>query len=555
MKPPHLYWASRQVCDEQFAYDKGARDLMHALSGKEECAGKGADVFATAYAEVAALFLQVWGKSVVSVGGVAVGLTVTANNYVAADWYTDKKQYGPPPRTQPPAVITTPPHYGTAADLKWRGTGADSSSAVVRITGHVPDFIADVTQGAVDQALRLGKLYEITPGAHAYAGQLHDVAGAWRQAGTAALKSGDSLTGTVGHLTDKGNGEWQQAMNMFCQSVWGTTPYGGTRYGHGQDWRTNPGIDPKDRRPILTVLNDTAVAVAKACEDLVAAAATVTDIAQRAAVSAARAMLEDTLKSMENPLRDLLDLSPVGAEALTAQMVMSFRSHMDYAGVNHAVEAYLDTCGGIATTLKDLVPALEEASLSAPTFNAEEARAEGYGSRSLNEFKNEHLPWDAHGDSSGAYPISLDGEEWLDGAHTLDRHVGLTDAQLVQRLRDDLKKPPRAGWPAGQPKIPSASSFTDFASAQLLTQYCIDCKQGDIDAWLYGDPSKASDEFEIPDTPYGVTGRGVDKADFKAKGLEAPVHDDYGVKMRLIRAPGLVPPFIVSTSMPWQPES
>lgn len=42
--------------------------------------------------------------------------------------------------------------------------------------------------------------------------------------------------------------------------------------------------------------------------------------------------------------------------------------------------------------------------------------------------------------------------------HTLDKHVGKTDAQLAQRLRDQGSAP-TAAWPNGKPSIGAASTF------------------------------------------------------------------------------------------------
>jgi hypothetical protein len=65
--------------------------------------GWGADSFADRYGIVAGKFLELWAKSVVSVGGVAVGLTQTANNYVLADGAAGKGKGAPPEEKQPPA--------------------------------------------------------------------------------------------------------------------------------------------------------------------------------------------------------------------------------------------------------------------------------------------------------------------------------------------------------------------------------------------------------------------------------------------------------------------
>lgn len=554
VQPAHLYYTSYEVRDEQFAFNDGAKKLVDSL-GKKELAGRGSgpDAFAAAYAKVAKRFLEVWGRSVVSIGGAAVGFTVTANNYVSADWFSNKKQYGPPPRKEPPVVIDRPPAYGTVADLKWTGTDQDSGSAVVRALGHVPDFLASHLEKAIDQGLRLGKMYEITPGPQR--DDLNDVAGHWKTAGRAAVTSAKRLSGLIETITDDQNSEWQGAMNSFCQTIWGTTAWGGTRYGHGQDWRTNATVAPADRQPILTVLHKTASAVEKACHDLLAANKTATDVSEPAAIHAAKEMIKDMAKNaVTNPLRGLADLTPFGAVDLTAQMVKSFRSHMDYSGINAAVDTYNDTCHDIARTLLDLLPALDEAYLSAPTYQAEEARTEGFGARALTDFSKDH-PWSGKG-GSGKYDIDLASSEGLDGSHTLDKHVGKTDQQLAQRLRDDLKKPPRPGssWPYGQPKIGFASTFKNTQSAQDLTQYCINQNSSRISEWLAKPPAPGEPlDIDVSHAPDGAaTGRSIDRHDFRTDGMDSAdkATDVYGVSTRLKYNKDLHPPFTVTSSMP-----
>jgi hypothetical protein len=65
--------------------------------------------FTTAYLKVAERFLEVWAKSVVSVGGAAVGFTSTANNYAAADAATNPSPTGQPTHRPAPHVIDKAP--------------------------------------------------------------------------------------------------------------------------------------------------------------------------------------------------------------------------------------------------------------------------------------------------------------------------------------------------------------------------------------------------------------------------------------------------------------
>lgn len=59
------------------------------------------------------------------------------------------------------------------------------------------------------------------------------------------------------------------------------------------------------------------------------------------------------------------------------------------------------------------------------------------------------------------------------GGHTLDRHVGLTDRQLAERLRRE-------------PSIGAASTFVDRRTAERAVAATLDHHRGRIDRWLAG---------------------------------------------------------------------
>ncbi|MEU9440665.1 hypothetical protein AB0D42_07000 [Streptomyces sp. NPDC048304] len=258
LKPQHLYYPSAVVRDGQFDYDKGATVLVNALNQYSQSAGtgRGPDAFAKAYMQIAEKFVEVWAASVVSVGGVAVGLTLTANNYQAADW-ASRGMNGPPPHRTPPVVIDKAPNYGKINDIKWSGTGRDVDSwAISGALGEIPDFLAGAIRPAIEYGLNLGKTHEITPGARE--GDLKGMASAWQEAGKTALKAGDTFTSAIEYMTDpRGSNEWQSAMKSFCQTIWGTTAWGRTRDAQGQiaqqggrSWKTSGTIAPAQRRPI-----------------------------------------------------------------------------------------------------------------------------------------------------------------------------------------------------------------------------------------------------------------------------------------------------------------
>ncbi|MGW7171209.1 hypothetical protein ACWGH3_39400 [Streptomyces sp. NPDC054884] len=92
------------------------------------------------------------------------------------------------------------------------------------------------------------------------------------------------------------------------------------------------------------------------------------------------------------------------------------------------------TAGGDGLT--KLKPALEEAKRSVPTYAAEEARAEVFGARSLNDFKTEHQYIRDADEKNHFYALDLAGQEGIHNSHVIDKHVGKSDEQLAQRLRD-----------------------------------------------------------------------------------------------------------------------
>jgi hypothetical protein len=79
--------------------------------------------------------------------------------------------------------------------------------------------------------------------------------------------------------------------------------------------------------------------------------------------------------------------------------------------------------------------------------------------------------------------------------HVLARHVGLTDAQLRQRLAD-------------QPKVGAASTFKSETAAQDFVQDAINSHQNEIDQWLSKQPPDDPTEGWIYTPPGGdvVTG-------------------------------------------------
>ncbi|MFE3826236.1 RNase A-like domain-containing protein [Streptomyces sp. NPDC059092] len=562
IRASHVYYTAELLCDEQFAFYSAAIRLSDdSDQGQAAGKGEGPDAFAAAYDKVAKLFLEVWGRSIRSIGGVSVGLTQTANHYQASDWYA-RRQQGPPPRRELPSVLGNI-RCKPVTSVKWTGTGDDSDIPGVAEAGNFPDLVADLARPAIKEGLRLGKTHDITPGADAEG--LRSIGSAWHRAGEDAKKSAKNFADIISYLTDEGNSEWQAAMNGFCQSIWGTTAWGEPRNpdgtavpkgaSGGREWRTNPSKKPGERQPIIEVLQKTANAVKKEFDLLATVKDTTTETTSRLGGEAARATARDLTDL------DLGELTRLAAGAAFIEIVLTFRSYMDKSGVDAAVDKYQKAFHESATALLGLLPELEEAYQSAPTYEAQEARAEAFGARSMDEFKPRHR-WTNEGDAAqGIYQIDLASSEWLNNSHTVNKHVGLTDDQLAQRLRDDLKKPPRPGteWPHGQPMPARASTFTDLDSAQRLTQYTIDKNSAKIESWLAGQPDPQNKRLDItvphPANPDEISGRAIDKFEMKNSPFPSDKAVDVkGVETRLAYDPDLDPPFTVVTSMPMTPK-
>ncbi|MEJ8660456.1 RNase A-like domain-containing protein [Streptomyces sp. MS1.AVA.4] len=195
--------------------------------------------------------------------------------------------------------------------------------------------------------------------------------------------------------------------------------------------------------------------------------------------------------------------------------------------------------------------ALDEAHRSAPTYAAEEARAQAFGARALNEFRNEHHYTTDDDQKNHFYAVDLANAEGLYGGHSVDKHVGKTDEQLAQRLRDQ-----QVVRPDGSVRPEAASSYKDLASAQRLTQETLD-DMGNaekIERWLDRlERQPAANErstLTLDKSFTDITGRTVTRADYDRDGLQAGGSDTRGVNVVLRYKRGLEPPFIVLTSMP-----
>ncbi|MET8982500.1 hypothetical protein ABZX85_43665 [Streptomyces sp. NPDC004539] len=234
VQPQHVYYASYQLRDAQYDFADQARNLVGALDGYEHAVGcgSGPEAFAKAYAEVAALFLDVWNRTTAGVGGAAVGLTVTANNYAAADHATNVLVPAVPATPRPPDVLKNSGTTGPVAQLGWGASQGDDgwgNAVIDEVSGALSEIGAHILRPILEHALRHGKVAQITPGGDDTA--LPKIATLWRRAATDATTSASAFDTALASITNPapGNDEWQGAMRQFCSAMWGTTAWGKER--------------------------------------------------------------------------------------------------------------------------------------------------------------------------------------------------------------------------------------------------------------------------------------------------------------------------------------
>ncbi|HET6359970.1 RNase A-like domain-containing protein [Streptomyces sp.] len=533
--PTQLYGVSGNVAFQQETLHKGANSFLDELERYPDGGGYGtaAWAFSTAYRKVGNRFLDVWARSVLSVGGAAVGFTTTANNYAAADAATHPSGNATPTHQAPPTVIDKLPKYRSVTDLKW-GDLDEGQDVWEKVLEGLEAGVLAIMRPLLEDACRFGKAAEILPLPNHH--RLDSISKAWLLPGISAGTVDGNLTAALTGITNQTNTEWYTAMRTFCSSIWGTTDWGKSREGHvwSHDKAGNTGMS----HPILSVLIDTCdgvsdavMAFARAAEDV---RSDLHDIYWRA--------VRDALPHVDT--KDGIGLKDVksvikGIGKMGKSLAGGIVLEIDEEALNAAVEAYNNRVQRQVPELNKLLPALDEAFLSAPTFLAESARAEAFGARALNDFKKSQL-YTVPGDdeSNHKYPLDLANQEGIGNSHVIDKHVGKTDEQLEQRLRDQqvIRN--------GDIRPKAASTFDDLESAQKLTQAVMDDpnNQRKIDNWLNGNPGESS-KRNIGLTFNDPTGRTWDRGDSSA-------HDAYNVIVTLKPVPGGHPPYVVLTSMP-----
>lgn len=470
VEPSELSTVAKSVALQQGMLHKAANDLVYDLVEFMDCGGYGtaAEMVSAAYVKVGNRFLDVWAKTVTSVGGVAVGFVTTANNYSMAEAASHPSGNAPPVQFPLPQVIDTPPRYQRIPDPKWGDMDDYSSGLISWLLEGVPDWAMDIVRDLLDNVYRWGKAGDILPLPDYL--QLDKIALAWLKPGFAITQIESTLTWTIGSISDPNNGEWQAAMRQFASSLWGTTAWGTSTAGY--EWKhDSAGGQGAGSHPVMSVLWDTTQEVSQ----IMRAYAEAGEKMGREVARVYREAVWDALPDIADGL-DMNDVKKIGKGilGLGRELGIGITLKIDTGAINAAVSLYEGELLGLTSDLNRLIPALDEAYRSAPTYHSEEARSQAFGARSLNEFKPEHhfsVPGQDPDDIY--YPMDLAAQEGMFGSHPIDKHVGLTDDQMIMRLRD-------------QPNVPDASSFTDLPSAQKYTQDVLrdDANENRIAAWI-----------------------------------------------------------------------
>ncbi|MFC7973637.1 hypothetical protein ACFUT3_00020 [Streptomyces cinereoruber] len=163
VKPSDLWSVSGRVAVQQDFLMRGANKLLDELRKYPDAGGAGSEAqkFAQAYKKIGDRWLEVWGRSVLGVGGVAVGFTETANAYTKADAASHPK--GKPAEQRPlPVVVDKAPDFGSVPDIKW-GDDDGGDDFVRGLMEGVPEIVRDVLQPLCKNVFRLGRVADVHP--------------------------------------------------------------------------------------------------------------------------------------------------------------------------------------------------------------------------------------------------------------------------------------------------------------------------------------------------------------------------------------------------------
>ncbi|MEE1794882.1 hypothetical protein PUR28_29595 [Streptomyces sp. BE308] len=463
-----------------------AGELAGVLAGLAGAGGRGAAASALSdeYVRIANLFFTAHAKTVAGIGGASLGFTRTANAFGAADTasHPDSPSFAP---RQPPSVIFIEPVYEQVPRLG-HGGGGGIDEVLDSLAGDFGDAMMAVMRPLIETALP-SRAVEVMPLPDYL--RLDKVSWAWHKYVMPAGTVANQLTGTVQQVTDTSpgaNSDWHEAMLRFSSSLWGTTAWGQQR--EGQRWGHDvPGNGMS--RPVLGVLTNTAEQLAMALRLYAEAAKAVRDRLRELL----RQAITDALKFIDTHSGPWDNIKRVSDRIwkIIGSASVAIVLNINVPEVNAAVDRYEEQLQQQRTTIGNLASALEEAILSVPTFTSEMSRAESFGARALVEFNPDYMQQIRANAPPGArrYPILLASMEGAGGAHTADRHVGLTPEQLNQRLRDE-------------PKRDSTSSYSSLDAAQRHTQAALDDVQKgrEIKRWL---TNRRKDAVHDPTATFG----------------------------------------------------
>ncbi|WP_330279875.1 hypothetical protein OHO83_27930 [Streptomyces sp. NBC_00569] len=554
VKPSTLHQVAGGFAGEQTPFDKAAKNLIKELKEYPDAGGYGTapQAFAASYLKAGNRYLEVWAKAVVSIGGAAVGFATTANNYSKAEAANDASGKTKPQTQPPPVVIDKAPDYGSVPDLKW-GDDDGGDDFIRSLLECIPDVVWHLIRPLLEHAFRWGKVAEVYPYPQQH--YLNSLSQSWADMTKSLSWAEGNLTGQMYGITQQSNSEWHDAMRQFCSSLWGSTAWG--KQTANYEWKHDSAANQKPSHPVMTVLFDTAMKISDLLREFAEAAVYVNGEVWDIYFDAVKKAVGDIDLSDGVDLKDLKEGAKGVGRFLKglakggAELSVEITLNIDTAALNRVVEEYNRRVNALVPQLNALMEALDEAHRSAPTYAAEEARAESFGARSLNDFKQEHTYTKDADEKNHFYAIDLANAEGLYGGHSVDKHVGKTDEQLAQRLRDQ-----QLVRPDGSVRPEAASSFTNMASAQRFTQETLDDidNAGKIERWLdrlERAPTANERSTLTLDKPFtDVTGRTVTRGSYDADGLKAQGADTHGVNVVLRYKRGLEPPFIVLTAMP-----
>lgn len=496
MDPEQLWDAATKVTRLRDAFITSCHGYTSTLAGLGNMAG--GDVVgiyvAGLYDPLAYETTQALGDLMNSIGGVIEGFITSANTYEAAEHASTHGASGSPKQVTVPAY--GPERFARPApscsagyqDIETLGENFVTTTAALPIKDPIGTLTAWVPKGHQDRLLSAAAAWR---GIASHVDRLNQDLNTVLDELT--VDTSMSTTGRggqwAGKLTSNQVSAWRAAMTKFCARIWGK-----------KAWGTGG-------------LPDHPLGLAAVCAEKLA------DLCdqQRHAIDATRSALERRF-----------------TEGLIATIIGALLTDVTF-GISDFVAEFIDEdliadCVAIlvdeyyrpielfqdAWNLVPLRGELQRALDAAPTIAYTGAQSQSVGTRSLHDFgypgtrtqptaKDKAKGYSVKmyynwGDPSKmpAYPVDLAGGEGTGGAHTLEKHVGLTNGQLLARVNGQT-----LSNDVGSSSFPSANSAQDYV------QQTIDARknQAIINAWVNGPHPGGIDQRTITLTPAdGFTG-------------------------------------------------